>query len=142
MAKNIQVQYDIQYHIIWLTKYKYNILTDEIAYRVRELISIYCEKYGVEIAKGIVGKDYIHILISCPPNIKVSKIIKKLKKKSSKIILKEFKELKKEYHKNLKKGIWIKGYFCQSYGNVTEEIIKDYIKNTDADYNEIFKIVD
>ena len=97
MRKGGHTQYDIQYHIVWTTKYRYKILTGNIALRIRELIRQGCEARNVKIIKGNVGKSHMHILVSCPPSISVSKLVQYLKGRSSKIIQEEFPVLRKRY---------------------------------------------
>lgn len=60
---------DIKYHVIWVTKYRYNVLRGPIAHRTRELIRQGCEARGITILQGSVGKDHIHLLLSCPPSL-------------------------------------------------------------------------
>ena len=65
--------HDIKYHIVWITKYRYKILTGKIAQRVWELFIQGCRERGITIIEGSVGKDHIHMLISVPTNIAPSK---------------------------------------------------------------------
>ncbi len=71
--------YDIKYHVIWVTKYRYQVLRGPIAVRLRELIRQGCEARGVTILQGSVGKEHVHLLISCPPSLAPSKIMEYLK---------------------------------------------------------------
>ena len=137
MRKGAHTQYDIQYHIVWTTKYRYNILKDKIALRMRELIRQGCSARKVTIIKGNVGKSHVHLLVSCPPSISVSKLVQYLKGRSSKIIQEEFPALKKRYWGQ---HMWGIGYFCRSVGTVTDEEIKEYIEKQKDDIDEIFKI--
>lgn len=85
--------YEMKYHFVWVTKYRYHILTGEIAHRVREIIRQCCLTRDITIIKGSVGKDHIHLLLSCPP----SKIIQYLKqRKSIQIIATRIFTIKKE----------------------------------------------
>ena len=138
MRRGGHTQYDIQYHIVWTTKYRYKILVDKIAIRIRELIRQGCEARGVKIIKGSVGRTHIHILVSSPPSISVSKLVQYLKGRSSKIIQEEFPVLRKRYWGQ---HMWSVGYFCRSVGTITDEIIKEYIENQKDDIEEIFKIM-
>ena len=138
MRKSSHVQYDIQYHLVWTTKYRYKVLENKVAYRVRELIRQSCNSMDVTIIKGSVGKEHIHLLVSCPPNISVSKLVQQLKGKTSRVLLSEYKELKKRYWGQ---HLWSAGYFCRSVGTVTQEIIKEYIENQEDEYEETFKII-
>lgn len=73
------------------------MLRGQIAIRARDLIRQGCEARGVTILQGSVGKDHIHLLLSCPPSIAPSKILQYLKGRSSRLLQDEFQELKKRY---------------------------------------------
>jgi putative transposase len=130
--------YDIKYHIVWVTKYRYEILSKAIIDRLIELLLQGCASIGVTVIKGGAGKDHVHMLISCPTHIAPSKIVQYLKGRSSKLIQDEFPELKKRYWGQ---HLWATGYFCATVGAVTDETIKQYIENQDKHHNkEVFKI--
>ena len=136
--KNSHAVYDIKYHVIWVTKYRYKVLSGPIAIRARELIRQGCEARGIIILQGSVGKDHIHLLISCPPSLAPSKILQYLKGRSSRLLQDEFPELKKRYWGQ---HLWARGYFCATVGTVTEDIIRNYIANQfSEEKNDIFKI--
>ena len=61
--------YDIKYHIVWVPKYRYRILAEEVAQRTRELVRQCCMSRDITIVKGAVGKDHVHLLVSCPPTM-------------------------------------------------------------------------
>ena len=136
--KNSHTVYDIKYHVIWVTKYRYKVLSGPIAIRARELIRQGCEARGIIILQGSVGKDHIHLLISCPPSLAPSKILQYLKGRSSRLLQDEFPELKKRY---CGQHLWARGYFCATVGTVTEDIIRNYIANQfNEEKNDIFNI--
>ena len=93
--------YDIKYHIIWVTKYRYKMLTGRIAERLRELIRQGCEARGIVIIQGSVGKDHVHLLLSSKPSLAPSKIVQYLKGRSSRLLQDEFQELKKGIGDNI-----------------------------------------
>ena len=84
MRKGSHTQYDIKYHIVWITKYRYKVLNGKIAYRLRELLRQGCEARRITIIKGSISKEHVHMLVSCPPNILVSDMMQYLKGRSSK----------------------------------------------------------
>ena len=130
--------YDIEYHLIWVTKYRYKVLGGNISKRLRELIRQGCEARNITIVQGSIGKDHVHLLISCPPSLAPSKIVQYLKGRASRLIQEEFPELKKRYWGQ---HLWGRGYFCATVGSVTEETIRKYIENQEVSgSNEIFKI--
>lgn len=122
--------HDIKYHIIWVTKYRYKVIDKKIGFRLRELIRQGCQSRNMTIIKGNVGRNHVHLLLSCPTTIAPSKIVQYLKGRSSRLIQDEFPELKKRYWGQ---HLWARGYFCATVGSVTEETIKRYIENQESD---------
>ena len=136
--KSSHAVYDIKYHIIWVTKYRYKILSGNISRRLRELIRQGCEARNITIVSGNIGKDHIHILLSCPPSLAPSKIVQYLKGRSSRLLQEEFSELKKRYWGQ---HLWSRGYFCATVGSVTEETVKNYIENQEPTArDDIFRV--
>jgi len=131
--------YDIEYHFVWTTKYRYKILVGPIALRLRELLRQGCETRSIKIIQGNVGKEHVHMLLSCPPTLAPSKIMQYLKGRSSKLLQDEFPDLRKRYWGQ---HLWATGYFCRTVGAVTEEMIKTYIENQRDESEETFKISD
>jgi putative transposase len=125
--------YDIKYHLVWITKYRKIILTGKIAERVRELIRLVCKNNEVEILAGHVSTDHIHLLVSVPPHLSVSKLVQYIKGFTSRKLLMEYKELNKQFWGQ---HLWARGYFAASSGNVTDDIIIEYIKNQDIEENQ------
>lgn len=132
--------YDIKYHLIWVTKYRYHVLMGEVAIRTRELIRQTCLSRDVTIVQGSIGKDHVHMLVSCPPTIAPAKLVQYIKGRSSRMIQDEFPHLKKRYWGQ---HMWGRGYFCATVGSVTEETIRQYIANQKMeDGDENFKVAD
>ena len=67
--------YDIKYHFVWVTKYRYRVLQGDVALRLRELLRQGCEAIGLKILKGSVGAGHVHILLSCPTTMSPSQIV-------------------------------------------------------------------
>jgi putative transposase len=131
--------YDIQYHLVWTTKYRYKVLTGDIALRLRELLRQSCDARGVTIIRGSVGRGHVHMLVSCPPTLSVSKMMQYLKGCSSRMMQEGFVSLRKRY---CGQHLWSGGYFCRTVGSVTEEMINEYIEQQIDESEEVFKIVD
>lgn len=89
--------YQIEYHFVWVTKYRYKVLTLEVAERVRELVRQVCTTFEIRIVKGVVSKDHVHILVSAPPNMAPSEIMRRIKGNTSSRLFEEFPHLKKRY---------------------------------------------
>ncbi len=130
--------YDIQYHLVWATKYRYHILKGEVALRARELIRQTCEARNITILSGHVSKDHIHLHISSPPELSPSKICQYVKGRSSRLIQQEFSHLRERYWG---KHLWARGYFCATVGKVTEKMIKAYIRDQEkAPPEDVFEV--
>ena len=117
--------YDLKYHVVWITKYRKPILRGEIAERVRDLIRMVCKSKDVEILKGHVSSDHVHIFVSVPPHISVSQLVQDVKGKTSWKMLAEYKGLSRTFWG---RHMWARGYFVASSGNVTDEVIMNYIE--------------
>ena len=121
--KSSHTIYDIKYHIVWITKYRKPVLRGEVAERARDLIREICKTKDVEIIKGHVSKDHVHIFVTVPPHISVSQLVQSLKGKTSRKLMMEYKSLNRNFWG---RHIWARGYFVASSGNVTDEVIIKY----------------
>ena len=110
-------------HLVWVTKYRYQVLSGEVQHRCRMLLIQDCESPEIEILKGVVSKDHIHMHIEYPAKLSVSAILKQLKGRSSRLLQKEFPHLKKRYWGQ---RFWAKGYGAWSTGNITDERVQEY----------------
>ena len=131
--KTSHTTYDCKYHIVWITKYRKPVLGGEVGKRVRELIRGICKQHEVEIFSGHVSKDHIHLFVSVPPQLAISKLVQYLKGKSSYKLLQENKQLSRLF---LGRHLWARGYFVSTSGNVTDEVIMEYIKNQEVDQDK------
>jgi putative transposase len=131
--------YDIKYHLVWVTKYRYKVLQGDLALRTRDVIRQACMAREIKILKGHVSRDHVHLFVSSPPGLSVSQIVQYVKGKSSYVLQQEFPELKRRYWG---RHLWARGYFCASSGTVTDEMIKAYIEHQDAPRDDGFKVAD
>ena len=131
-------KFDNKYHIVWITKYRKKILKGDIGVRTRDIIRQVCEKFGVEIIRGNISPDHVHIFVSIPPQYSVSKIIQNIKGRSSRVLQQEFPSIRREYWG---RHFWGIGFFCVTSGNVTDEMIIKYIKEQEEKQeDDIFQI--
>jgi putative transposase len=122
--------FTINIHLVWTTKYRKAALIGVIANRARELIREVCKNNKVGILAGHVSKDHVHLLVSIPPNLAISQLVQYIKGFSARKLLEEYKELEKEFWDQ---HLWGRGYFARSCGNVSNEVVIDYIENQDKD---------
>jgi putative transposase len=118
--------FNIEYHFVWVTKYRYHVLTGDIAQRVRELVRQTCEAFEIRIISGVVSKDHIHIFVSAPPTMAPSEIMRRIKGRTATKLFEEFPMLKKRYWG---RHFWARGFFCVTSGQITDEMIKNYLEH-------------
>ena len=113
-------------HIVWSTKYRYSVLEGDIKIRCRTIIKQICESEDVIILKGVISKDHVHIHINYLPSLSLSNLVKKLKGRSSRKLQQEYPELEKRYWG---RHFWAIGYGCWSTGNITDEMLNEYLEH-------------
>jgi putative transposase len=119
-------KFKIEFHFVWVTKYRYHMLQGDIALRVREIVRQTCERFEIRIIRGVVSKDHVHILVSAPPNISPSDIMRRIKGRASRKIFEEFPHIKKRYWG---RHFWARGYFCVTSGELTKDMIQEYLEH-------------
>ncbi len=113
-------------HIVWATKYRYKVLRGDIQIRCRELHTQVCEAEDIEILKGVISSDHVHMHIEYAPKENVSSIVKLLKGRSSRKLQLEYPKLKERYWG---RHFWASGYGVWSSGNITDKMVDDYLEH-------------
>ena len=120
------VVYRCDYHIVWVPKYRFRILTGEIKKLIEEDIRMLCEWKRCEIHEMSIQVDHIHLVISIPPKVSISEMMGILKGKLAIKLFKSYPKMKeKPYWGN---HFWARGYFVSTIG-LDEEMIKRYVKH-------------
>ena len=138
MRRTGHTVHDLKVHIVWVTKYRKNILRGDLQKRCRELIRQVCSADDVAILKGVISGDHVHLHISYPPKLSVSDIVRKLKGRSGRKLLDEYQvQLKDTYWGG---HLWGIGYGVWSTGNITDEMVQEYLEhhNPQKDSDENF----
>jgi putative transposase len=131
-------KYRIEYHFVWITKYRYQVLQGDVALRIRALVRQICTTFEIEIIRGVVSKDHVHLLVSAPPMLSPSEIMRRIKGRTSSKIFEEFPHLKKRYWG---RHFWARGYFCVTAGELTKQMIEEYLEHHfEAKENPNFEI--
>ena len=121
---------DLKVHLIWIPKYRKKVLIGPVAIRTRDLLRQIAMEHELEIISGKVAKDHIHMFISYRPTQNISKIMQWLKGISSRILLQEFAHLRKQFWG---RHLWARGYLAVSSGNITDEMIQQYIEEQEGE---------
>ena len=119
-----------RYHVVWATKYRYDVLRGDLRLRIREIIRQVCRELNVEIIKGVLSTDHVHMFIAVPPKYAISQVIQRMKGRSSYRVQQEFPAIRKRYWG---RHFWAKGYFSTTSGNITDNVILQYLENHIAD---------
>jgi putative transposase len=122
--------HDLKVHLIWCTKYRRPVLIGRVGLRVRDLIREICTTYQVQILQGHVSRDHVHLFVTYPPQLSVSRFTQYCKGKTSRKLLQESPVLRKQYWGQ---HLWARGYFVVSSGTITDEAIMAYIASQDED---------
>ena len=120
--------YNLNYHIIWGTKYRNKVLKGQVEDAFKRIILEIADKYGFEIAHMEIGKDdHVHLLVSAPPKLSVTNIVRWLKGITAYRLFRECPELKKNYWKQQDRHLWSPSYYVESIGTVNEQAVAKYI---------------
>ncbi len=115
-----------RYHLVWSTKYRYKVLLGDVRQRVRDIIRQVCAENGVDIIRGVLSSDHVHMFVSVPPKLAISDLMRLMKGRSSHKVQREFPDLKKRYwgcH------FWGRGYFSTTNGAITQDVVLQYLEN-------------
>ena len=113
-------------HLVWVTKYRYPVLRGDIQKRCRKLIIQICDAEDVQILKGVVSKDHVHMHVEYPSKLSISDFVKWLKGRTSRRLQEEFPKLKKRYWG---RHFWAIGYGAWSTGYITDEMVQEYLEH-------------
>jgi putative transposase len=120
-----QTLWHCQYHIVWVPKYRYRILTGKVADLVESCIRSFTEQLGSEIVELNVQPDHIHLLAMVQPKVSISGYVGTIKGRTAIRVLNQFRELKqKPYWGN---HFWARGYCVDTVG-LDSEMIRKYVK--------------
>lgn len=115
----------LHYHLIMCTKYRREVIDDDISNRLKEIFLRIADSYNIVLEEWNHDIDHVHILFRGAPNTELSKFINAYKSASSRLIKKENPEIKKSLWKEM---FWSQSFCLISTGGVSVDIIKQYIQ--------------
>ncbi len=116
--------YNCTYHIVFIPKYRRKVMFGSLRQEIGEIIDKICRMEGVTIIRAATLLDYVHMYVSIPPKESVSKVVGRIKRKSTLMIF----DRHPEYRERFDRRFWAGGYYVETVGNVNEETIINYIK--------------
>jgi len=129
IRKTTNATYDIQYHFVWIPKYRKRVLQGQLKERLEAMIHLCAEVNEFEILELNIQSDHVHLLLSAKPRYSPAKIINLIKGGTSRKIREEFPELEEVYWGD---SFWADGYFVRTVGQMTQGIVRDYIRSHHA----------
>ena len=123
------VKYYCKYHVVFVPKYRRKSLYGNLRRDIGRILRELCSQQGVELVEGYAMKDHIHMLLMIPPKYSVAHTIGFLKGKSAIRIHRDYLQVKRNF---TGRHFWARGY-CVSTVGLDEQVIRDYIKNQEAE---------
>ena len=128
--KGSHTVYQLHYHFVFIPKYRKPVLRGEIGTRLRDLIREICKAHDIEIVKGHIRPDHVHLLLDVPPTMAPSRVMQAIKGKTSHRLLRDFRTLNRAFWG---RHLWARGFFVASSGNVTDEVLAKYVEEQDVE---------
>lgn len=115
--------YNIGYHVVFSTKYRYNPLRYTAADTLKAILEETAAQASVHIRTMEVMPDHVHLFITAPPSLPVPDFVRKLKSRTSFILRRRFKYLRKY------PSLWTRSFFVETVGHISEKTVVKYIEN-------------
>ena len=135
--------FSLNYHLILITKYRKEVITDVISEYLKHIFCYIAPKYKITLSEWNHDKDHIHILFKAEPDSEISKFINAYKAASSRLVKKDFPEIRRLVKKDfpeIREKLWKEYFWSRSYclitaGGAPLEILKEYIRTQGEDYD-------
>jgi len=118
-------------HLVFITKYRFNILTKEHIDFLGVIFKDTLEEMGAILEEYDGENNHVHLLILYPPKYSISSIVNNLKGRSSRLLRRDMPKVKERYWGN-GSALWSRSYFAGSVGGAPLEIVKQYIQQQDT----------
>ena len=113
----------MNYHFVWCPKYRRKVITGEVEARLKELVGTIARENEWEIIALETMPDHVHLFIKTSPKVAPNSIIARIKGTTSRLLRKEFPELKRRLP-----TLWTRSYFVSTHGHVSSETIRKYVE--------------
>lgn len=112
--------YRLTYHLVLVTKYRKNIITDEVANTIKVTIERFYKDYNLKVIEYNYEGNHLHLLFSIHPNANIQKIVNAMKSATSRVVRNTYPGIRKNLYKN---AFWSRGYYIAATGNVRTQIV-------------------
>lgn len=126
LQSNNHSVFSLYYHLIMVVKYRRKVIDDEISARLREIFEYIAPRYRLQVEEWAHGIDHVHVMFTAQPKSELSKFINAYKSASSRLIKKEFPQIRSKLWKEY---FWSQSFCLLTTGGVTIEVIRKYIQS-------------
>ena len=126
LDSNVHSVFLLHYHLVLVVKYRRQVFDDNISNRAKEIFEYIAPNYNITLEEWNHDKDHVHILFKAHPNTEISKFINAYKSVSSRLLKKEFPQIRQKLWKEY---FWSQSFCLLTTGGAPIEAIKKYIEN-------------
>ena len=123
----------LHYHLVLVVKYRRQVFDDNISNRAKEIFEYIAPNYNITLEEWNHDKDHVHILFKAHPNTEISKFINAYKSASSRLLKKEFPQIRQKLWKEY---FWSQSFCLLTTGGAPIAVIKKYIENQGQKYRK------
>ena len=120
---NRNVYYSCRYHVVWCPKYRRQVLSEQIAERLKQIVIEVCQQCQAEILSMEIMPEHVHLLVECDPQFGIHRLVRRIKGCSSRLLRQEFPVLKQKLP-----TLWTNHYLVSTVGGAPLAVIKQYIE--------------
>jgi putative transposase len=117
------VVYSAKYHLVWCPKYRRRVLVGEVETRLVEIVHQVCAGYRAEVLGIETMPDHVHLLVEVDPSFGVSRLVRLMKGRSSRVLRQEFPQLRRL------PSLWTNSWFCSTVGGAPIDVVRRYVEN-------------
>ncbi|PDY78259.1 IS200/IS605 family transposase [Bacillus cereus] len=116
----------LYYHLVLVVKYRRNVFNDDISEYAKDMFFRLSENYNITLVEWNHDVDHVHILFKAHPNTEMTKFINAYKSASSRLIKRDFPQVKKKLWKEM---FWSRSFCLLTTGGSSIDVVKKYIEN-------------
>ena len=126
--KNLHAVFDLEYHLVIVTKYRHPVLTDKVKESLlKHTYRLFETNFDCKVLEVNTDKNHIHILFSAKPQVQLSKLVNSYKTATSRLLRKEFAEFLATYYS--KPYFWSRSYFICTDSERSRDVVTAYIED-------------
>ena len=116
----------LYYHLILVVKYRRKVFSDQMSQYAKNIFIRISSSYNITLEEWNHDNDHVHVMVRAHPNTEISKFINAYKSASSRLIKKDFPEVRRKLWKEI---FWSRSYCLLTTGGAPIEIIRKYIES-------------